>query len=144
MTMPSAASADYPVHLGARPPERLSTGLWLVKWLLIIPHAIVLIPLWETIVGGTWNSPDQDVDWTYQADIVGFRTDQLEWARDKVKKILLERDAGQFVVPIDVDGMRVMTRTFSDENTEPQPEGALLTRSVRFVLRVTPASAPTG
>ena len=50
MTMPSAASADYPVHLGARPPERLSTGLWLVKWLLIIPHAIVLIPLWVAFV----------------------------------------------------------------------------------------------
>lgn len=50
MTMPSAASADYPVHLAARPPERLSTGLWLVKWLLIIPHAIVLIPLWVAFV----------------------------------------------------------------------------------------------
>ncbi|MHB1490070.1 MAG: DUF4389 domain-containing protein [Cellulomonas sp.] len=50
MTMPSAAPADYPVHLAARPPERLSTGLWLVKWLLIIPHVIVLIPLWVVFV----------------------------------------------------------------------------------------------
>ena len=50
MTMPSAAPADYPVHLAARPPERLSSGLWLVKWLLIIPHVIVLIPLWVVFV----------------------------------------------------------------------------------------------
>jgi len=50
MTMPSAPAADYPVHLTARPPEHLSPGLWLVKWLLIIPHAIVLIPLWVAFV----------------------------------------------------------------------------------------------
>ncbi len=50
MSMPSAAPADYPVHLAARPPERLSSGLWLVKWLLIIPHVIVLIPLWVMFV----------------------------------------------------------------------------------------------
>ncbi len=50
MTMTSAPAADYPVHLTARPPEHLSPALWLVKWLLIIPHVIVLIPLWVVFV----------------------------------------------------------------------------------------------
>ncbi len=49
MTNPSAAPA-YPVQLNARPPEHLSGALWLVKWLLIIPHVLVLIPLWAMFV----------------------------------------------------------------------------------------------
>lgn len=49
MTYASATPA-YPVHLTARPPERLSGALWLVKWLLILPHVIILIPLWVMFV----------------------------------------------------------------------------------------------
>jgi hypothetical protein len=42
----SAQTAPYPVHLDARLEPRLSRWLWLVKWFLLIPHAIVLFFLW--------------------------------------------------------------------------------------------------
>jgi Domain of unknown function (DUF4389) len=38
--------SSYPLHLKGDLAPRLNRGLWLVKWLLIIPHAIVLAVLW--------------------------------------------------------------------------------------------------
>src|SRR5690606_7725987 len=50
--VPAAATAErtaagvYPVRVDARLDEPLSPWMWLVKWFLAIPHAIVLAFLW--------------------------------------------------------------------------------------------------
>lgn len=37
---------SYAVRIDAQPPQDVSRWLWLVKWLLLIPHGIVLAFLW--------------------------------------------------------------------------------------------------
>ena len=49
--------AEYPAHLDVRYPEQLSRWLWLVKWLLAIPHLILV----GIFVGGWgWAGPIGD------------------------------------------------------------------------------------
>jgi hypothetical protein len=48
----SLKSADYPADLDVEYPEKLSRGLIFVKWLLAVPHYLVLIPLMGM---GEWN-----------------------------------------------------------------------------------------
>ena len=43
-------TSRYPLQLAGELSPRLSRGLWLVKWLLAIPHFVVLVPLWIAFV----------------------------------------------------------------------------------------------
>ena len=66
---------DYPAHLDVAYPERLSRGLIFVKWLLAIPHYLVLAifvggGLWLGTRGGTGNGWDNG--WTAGGGLVGL------------------------------------------------------------------------
>jgi hypothetical protein len=45
-----AAQSVYPLRVGGEPDGHLSRWRWLVKWILVIPHLIVLVGLWIAFV----------------------------------------------------------------------------------------------
>jgi hypothetical protein len=47
------STALYPVHVGAELDQDLSRWKWLVKWLLVIPHYLVLVFLWVGFVASS-------------------------------------------------------------------------------------------
>jgi hypothetical protein len=49
-----AAPGSYPARLDAQLDQRLSRWLWLVKWILVIPHVFVLAFLWLAVVALTF------------------------------------------------------------------------------------------
>ena len=75
-----AAYSDYPVELVGYYEERVNRLLWLIKWLLIIPHAIVL---WFLSIPTILTIP---VAWVaiiimgrYPSFLWGYHTGLLRW-----------------------------------------------------------------
>jgi Domain of unknown function (DUF4389) len=62
---------SYPVQVRARLDEPLSRWLWLVKWLLAIPHYIVLVFLWIAFAAVTGR---------YPRALFGFNLGVLRWS----------------------------------------------------------------
>jgi hypothetical protein len=78
---PFARDAAYPLALQGELREPLSRGLWLVKWLLLVPHLIVLCFLWIAAVF-VWIIAFFAILFTgqYPRPLFGFTVGVLRWS----------------------------------------------------------------
>src|SRR3954453_11622812 len=74
--------APYPVRVdGASVPESVSRGLWLVKWLLLVPHLVVLLFLWlGFFVGGLGAFFPILITGRYPRGLFDFNVGVLRWS----------------------------------------------------------------
>ncbi len=75
-----ATSTPYPVSVNGELSQTLNRWLWLVKWLLVVPHTIVLVFLWIAFVFTTiWVFFAILFTGKYPKDIFDFNVGVLRW-----------------------------------------------------------------
>lgn len=102
----------------------------------------ILYPLWRTYSGPAWFNPEADAGWVYQATWVVERGDQLEWADDKTREVIVGRHGRDYLHDLDIPGVSVMGREILPDgsNDETPTSGTIIQGTLRFVLYVTPGA----
>lgn len=80
MTLPPTRQ-PHPVRVRARTDGSLSRFLWLVKWLLLVPHAVVLVVLWAGfLLTSVYALAAIVITGRYPRAVFGFNLGVLRWS----------------------------------------------------------------